>query len=119
MTSCQISIVGGPVSVAYKRHGRGWMAMALQFSLIGLGKTREKAFEELKGVLLTYLETVLEAKGPVRFFNPAEDEDWDTSDQEQYRIAAKGAARFHLLPIPLITPKESHRSQIQSSPSGR
>jgi hypothetical protein len=90
MTSFQISIVGGPVVVAYRRHRLGWMAMALQFSLIGLGRTREEAFEELKGVLLTYLKMVLEAKGSARLFNPAEAEDWDTPDQERFYLAVQG-----------------------------
>lgn len=90
MRSCHISIVGGPVVVAYRRHWRGWTAMALQFSLMGLGRTREEAFEELKRVLLTYLKTVLDAKGATRLFDPADAEDWETADQEQIYIAVQG-----------------------------
>jgi hypothetical protein len=80
--------IGGPVSVSYRKQGGKVYCTALQFDLVGVGKTRGKALEELKAVVETYLATVLSEKGQVRFFNFADEEEWANTDQEIFYVTA-------------------------------
>jgi len=77
----------GPITVAYRRVSRMWHCTALQFDLVGVGKTKVEAFAEMRDLLRDYLEEVLATDGPVRFFNPAESGEWNVRDQEYYNVA--------------------------------
>ena len=77
----------GPITVAYRRASRMWHCTALQFDIVGVGKTKGEAFAEMRDLLRDYLEEVLATDGPVRFFNPAESGEWNVRDQEYYNVA--------------------------------
>lgn len=81
-----IQTVDGTVTVAYKKHGREWHATALQFDLVGTGRTREAALREPQELFESYLSAVLETKGRVRFYNPSDAQDWDAKDKEYFRV---------------------------------
>jgi hypothetical protein len=83
----EVFLLQGPVTVAYRREGRKWYATALQFDLVGAGRTQQAAFDELQRVVNTYLEEILETKGPVRLFNPSEPAEWESPHRESYHVA--------------------------------
>jgi hypothetical protein len=89
MTDPQVEVLllQGTVTVAYRRQGRIWCATALEFDLVGAGKTPEAAFEELQGVLGCYFEEILKTKGRVRLFNPSEASEWESPRRELYQVA--------------------------------
>jgi hypothetical protein len=113
-----IKILKGDVTVAYRRHGRGWRCTALEFDLVGVGNTQEKAFAQLRDLVNGYLDDVLNTDGPVRFFNPSDAEEWDSPKKEKYRVevvvsqSAKGAAGSAV--IPDIDKLRSYRSRIRA-----
>jgi predicted RNase H-like HicB family nuclease len=80
--------VRGMVSVSYREVEGEWHATALQFDLVGIGKTREKAFRQLRALVGTYLEAYAETKGKAQLFNWAEEEDRNNPDQKTYRVMA-------------------------------
>jgi len=82
-----IRLISGPVTVAYRRRKNDWIAVALQFDLAGIGKTKKEALGELRECINLYLGAILKAKGPVRVFNPSEQEEWDLPDQEHYYVS--------------------------------
>jgi len=83
----EILLLQGPVTVAYRQAGRKWYATALQFDLVGVGRSPHAAFNELQGVVTTYLEEILKTKGPVRLFNPSESGEWECARRESYHVA--------------------------------
>jgi len=83
----EVLLLQGPVTVAYRREGRKWHATVLQFDLVGIGKTPQAAFNELQGVVNTYLQEILKTKGPVRLFNPSEPCEWESPRRESYHVA--------------------------------
>jgi len=78
--------IKGPVSVAYTKADGEWYATALQFDIMGAGRTRDEAFQDLQKCVEIFLHSVLETSGNVAFFNPSEQEEWNNPDQEQYKI---------------------------------
>ena len=82
--SVTIQALEGPVSVAYKRVGKEWHAIALQFDIVGTGKTKAEAFREMQGLFETYLSAVLKAPRPVRFYNPSAQADWQIPDKTHF-----------------------------------
>jgi hypothetical protein len=81
-----VKVAGGPVTVAYKQVAGEWHCTALQFDILGIGKTREAAFAQLKELMNSYLTHVLQLKGKIAFFNPADREEWNTPIKENYNI---------------------------------
>lgn len=81
-----VKIAGGPITVAYRKEDDLWYCTALQFDIMGNGKTREKAFAQLKKLVNSYLIHVLSVKGPVSFFNPSDREEWETDDKRSYDV---------------------------------
>lgn len=80
--------LSGPVSIAYRydKNAKEWEAIALQFNILGLGKTKEEAFQEVKSLFETYVETITQTKGKVQFHNPAEGRYWDAEDVDQFHV---------------------------------
>ena len=113
----QVQTLEGSVSVAYKKAGKEWHAIALQFDIVGTGKTRGEAFREMQGLFETYLSEVLKATAPVRFYNPSDQADWEIQDKVDFHVVVVSAR-----PLPSAeTPRRprldelrSIRSQIQS-----
>ena len=84
-----VTTLGGPVTVGYYRRGGNWICTALDFDLVGIGLTQEKAFAELRDVVNTYLEETLKADKATNFFNPSEPKEWDSATKkEEYRVIA-------------------------------
>lgn len=81
-----IRILEGLVTVAFKKVGRKWHCTALQFDLVGIGKNRAEALEELKGVVNAYLCSILKSKGKVRFFNPSDADEWECEDKREFSV---------------------------------
>ena len=81
-------IAEGPITVTYRREDDLWFCLALQFDIVGTGPTRQAAFGELRELLNTYIEAVLNTKGKVSFFNPSEAEEWENPDRENYEVTA-------------------------------
>jgi hypothetical protein len=82
-----IRALEGPVTVASKKSGRKWHCTALQFDLVGIGKSRGEALEELKGVVNAYLCELLKAKGKVRVFNPSDAAEWECEDKREFTVS--------------------------------
>jgi len=75
------------IPVAYKQDEKGtWYAIALPFSLVGYGDTREEAFTVLSEVFTEYIRAVIDARKPVAFYNPSDEEDWQLQDKETFRV---------------------------------
>lgn len=83
-----VSILGGPVTVAYKKSGREWHCTALEFDLLGTGTTKSMAFDELKSVVNEYLLAALQEDGEVEIENPAPESEWKTPERHCFQVAA-------------------------------
>jgi len=81
-----ISILKGPITVAYKKENGKWICTALEFDLCGVGDTREEAFELMRGCVNLYLKEIMDTEGRVQFFNPSEREEWAVPDKELWRV---------------------------------
>lgn len=81
-----VKIANGPITVAFRQDEGEWLATALQFDLVGTGKTKDTAFAQLKELVNDYLTFILSVKGEVAFFNPSPREEWEAPEQEQYII---------------------------------
>lgn len=85
---------------------------------MGTGKTRGEAFNEMQSLVETYLSAVLQASGPVRFYNPSDQADWEIKDKAEYHVVVVLSAR----PVssaeaprrPRLDELRPRRSQIQS-----
>jgi len=86
MNRIQLVTLRGSIAITYRECGGETIARALQFDLVGIGATREKAFRELQDIFADYAEAVLEAKGNVRFFNPSPAEEWENPDKQFYNV---------------------------------
>ncbi|MFH1731382.1 MAG: hypothetical protein ABIF82_07010 [Planctomycetota bacterium] len=88
MASVQYELVSvdGPVTVGYYRSGGRWWAVARQFSIMGSGKTKDDAFQQLRELVNEYVEECI-TEGTTAFFFPCEDEDWRrTRDQQNFHV---------------------------------
>lgn len=83
----KVETLEGPVSVAYRRSGKEWHAIALQFDIVGTGKSKAAAFREMQELLELYITEVLKAPKPVRFYNPSEQADWQLRDKAHFHVA--------------------------------
>jgi len=80
------TVLRGPVTVAYKQVGEEWHCTALEFDIIGVGKSKEKAFEKMRDLLNFYLGEIANTAGPVEFFNHSPEEEWHVSEKEEYHV---------------------------------
>jgi len=114
----QVRTLEGSVSVAYKKAGKEWHAIALQFDIVGTGKTRGEAFREMQGLFETYLSEVLKTSGPVRFYNPSDQADWEIKDKSDFHVVIVLSARqvpsAEAPRRPRLDELRPVRSQIQS-----
>lgn len=81
--------IGGPVTVAYRRFKGYYTCTALQFDLVGTGKTREAAFAQLRQLVEEYLISIVELLNEgeqVRFFNPSDADEWNCGDLRAFQI---------------------------------
>lgn len=88
-----VTTLEGPISVAFKKAGREWHAIALQFDIVGTGKTRAEAFCQMQGLFETYVSEVLKASRPVRFYNPSERADWEIRDKAHFHVVVVLSAK--------------------------
>ena len=55
MPEMAVKLLKGPVSVAFSKRGRFHYATALEYDLVGIGSSRDKALSELQDVVNIYL----------------------------------------------------------------
>lgn len=82
----EICRLEGPVTVTYRTEGGRVYARALQFDLVGIGKTKEEALRELQELFSDYVEEFLYTKGRVQFSHPADAAEWDNPSKEFYAV---------------------------------
>jgi len=104
----EIKVLAGPVTVAYRKAGKRWYCTALEFDLLGIGDSRDKAFAELRSVVNTYLFDVLRAKGPVRFFNPSDAREWTCKNKKRFSVVAIMARPKPEKPLPPVVEDVDH-----------
>ena len=96
----QISFLKGPVTVAYRREGKKWLCTALEFDILGIGRTRKTAFQQMRSLVNEYLADVLKAEGPVEFFNHSAGKEWTAKDKEYYKVVVALAQAEEKRPVP-------------------
>ena len=82
-----VRILRGSVTVAYKRVGRKVHATALQFDLVGMGKTREQALVELQEVVNAYFLDALLSEESIDLQFPSPPPDWNVRDRQDFVVA--------------------------------
>lgn len=96
-TALQIITLQGLVTVAYHQEGGEWIATALEFDLVGTGKTRDGAFNQLRELVSDYLLAYITSAGRTQFKNPADGQEWMVPDKERYKavfvVTTKGKRR--------------------------
>lgn len=107
----------GPVTVAYKRCREGFMCTALQFDIVGIGRTKREAFQEMRDLVEEHLEEILRSPEPVCFFNPSDAADWNVGNQENYQVAMLFERHSEPIPtdVPLanLAPLREHRESLR------
>ena len=83
-----VSYIRAPINVTYRRYQKEWMCTALQFDLVGFGKTRQEAFQDMKSLVNEYLLDALATEEKVRLYNPSDSREWKIKDQKKYRVLA-------------------------------
>lgn len=74
------------MTVGYYRSCRRWWAVARQFSIMGSGKTKDDAFQQLRELVNEYVEACV-AEGTDEFFLPCEREEWSRAhDQQDFMV---------------------------------
>lgn len=97
--------IKGPVTVAYRRRRCDYVAIALQFDLVGIGKTKTEALLQLQKILDIYVREALKEKGRIKFFNPSPAEEWELPEKDEFFlacVASSGRPPFAaLVPVPI------------------
>ena len=110
-------VLQGYLTVAHRRRGREFCCTALQFDLVGFGRTKREAFDELRLLVEEYVENVIKAPGPVRFFNPSEADDWNAGQLEDFYVALQFRRRGDVVPPPCrlsdLGPLKVHRKALE------
>jgi len=83
-----VIVLEGPVTVASRRAKGMYHCRALQFDLVGVGRTKREAFAELRLLVEDYLGEVVSSTEPVRFFNPSSSDEWNVRDRKDFRVRA-------------------------------
>jgi hypothetical protein len=83
-----VTCLRGPVTVAYRKKNRKWYATALEFDLVGIGRTREGAFEILQEMVNEYLTDCVKAEKVVDFIFPSEPDEWNIEDKDFFSVTA-------------------------------
>ncbi|MEK7794387.1 MAG: hypothetical protein AAB353_07650 [Candidatus Hydrogenedentota bacterium] len=82
-------VLRGPVFVSSKPLNDEWHCTALNFDILGIGSTKEEAFERMKELLEVYLEDVaieLNNGNQVDFYNPSDSDEWNHGEVEVYKV---------------------------------
>jgi hypothetical protein len=77
----------GSIDVGSRKIGKLFLCNALQFDIVGTGATKHEAFVQLKELLEDYILAIVKSLGDekkVRFFNPAEDDEWNNAKQLEF-----------------------------------
>lgn len=88
----------GNVTVAYRRIAKEWYANALQFDIVGTGRTKEDALDELKELIQDYVVEMVSDLGKglsIAFFNPADPDEWNKAryiEEFEVEFTIKAAA---------------------------
>ena len=86
----KIVTLQGKTTIAYRQTEGEWYATALEFDIMGYGKTKAEARHLLHELLEIYLQDIAQllSEGKrVKFFNPSEDDEWnEASEIETCRI---------------------------------
>lgn len=113
-----ISTLKGPVTAAWRQEGGRWLCTALEFDIVGVGKSRQAAFAEMQQLLNAYLAHVMQSPGPVEFFHPSDAEEWETVDKEQFRVAVAVAKTASKKPAPSVLPDLTALRRIRNRVRG-
>lgn len=84
--SVNVTLLEGPLTIAFRKVGREWYARALQFDLVGTGTSRRKAFHEVTDLVREYITDCLNETGPVQFEYPSEPAEWNNEDKESFQV---------------------------------
>jgi hypothetical protein len=109
--------------VAYRQVEDEWYCTALQFDLLGIGRTREQAFAQLKELVNAYLTHVLQLKGKVALFNPSKREEWNAPIKEYYDVlvviarTAKPVAETRCLDLEEVRPVRRRVREFDLAPA--
>ncbi len=74
----------GPVTVAVHKMGREYHCTALEFDILGTGRTKQDALAQVQELVEEYIAGVIEELGKgnkVAFFNPSGERDWNQADE--------------------------------------
>jgi len=97
-----ILVMEGPVTVEYQRKNKKWYCTALEFDLVGIGTSRQKAFNELQKVVNLYLMEAINSKGPIDFLIPTPQTERKGNDVEKYQVAVQIRKQGRIPGIPVV-----------------
>ncbi len=66
----------------------------LECDLVGVGKTQDDAFRELREIFSDYLDEYMASGRKLRFHNPSDAQEWEIKDQHEFivRVSSKERA---------------------------
>ncbi len=80
----KIIALQGKTTIAYRQEEGEWYATALEFDIMGYGKTKAEARQLLHELMEIYLQDIAQllSEGKrVKFFNPSEDDEWNAATE--------------------------------------
>jgi hypothetical protein len=83
----EIAVLAGPVTVAFCKVDREWTCTALEFDIVGIGSTRDEAFDEMRGLVHSYLVDVIQEPGPVELLNPSDPAEYRRCEKQEFKVA--------------------------------
>lgn len=95
-----IPLADGPITVAFKKDGPYCLATALEFDIVGTGKTRTEALNQLQELVSVYLFEVLTTTGKRSLYNPSEQIEWEAEDKARYTVQMIVRVTRHSGPTP-------------------
>ena len=94
-------VLRGPLFVSSKSLNDEWHCTALNFDILGIGTTKEDAFQQMKELIEVYLEDVaieLNNGNQVDFYNPSDAAEWNQGDIEVYKVICD-VAKYQVVPL--------------------
>lgn len=83
--------LAGEITVAFRRVQKEWYATALQFDILGYGRTKDEALEMLRELIEIYMlemAKLLSQGEKVKFFNPSNESEWNRAAETRHYHAA-------------------------------
>ena len=103
----------GQLDVAYRRRKGEWHAIALQFDIVGIGRTQGAALRQMKELVEEYILDIanrdIDTKR-VQFFNPSSVEEWNLPKRESFLVTL-------ILAKPTYFPEPLELSDFIKTPS--